>query len=380
MPNKKKSVKGDEPIKKIDLKLRHYKEGTLVDLVCTEAQKRSYHRKEKFANKKQYEMFLERLSRHCRFEKIEGSDKYKILEIFQYPKSTAELKIHNGIYQYLTPLILDEIINNRNDRQTLFNTYELVKASYLVNDNYTPMKFAQDEVSSGLHIPYKTVAEYFDKTDYYIRSYLRKCIQYLHDMSCVIFKEVFIIKRVTFTDVQVNLNTCRPTGKAEIRKATDDEMNLYAKLLEKADNEIDIHSNQERWYGPKANSYKKTLSYLLRENNIEYVTSGFEIFCVHPDRCKAIMQTFSDKTLNECRQVIGSFLKSRSDFNAQNRITKGKVIDFDRDYIENFKNLSEISMLYGAEDIAKRIPEVKKSYAKRREDRSKMIECEYTEL
>ena len=116
----------------------------------------------------------------------------------EYPKSTAELKIHNGIYQYLTPLILDEIINNRNDRQTLFNTYELVKASYLVNDNYTPMKFAQDEVSSGLHIPYKTVAEYFDKTDYYIRSYLRKCIQYLHDMSCVIFKEVFIIKRVTY--------------------------------------------------------------------------------------------------------------------------------------------------------------------------------------
>lgn len=185
---------------------------------------------------------------------------------------------------------------------------------------------------------------------------------------------------MTFTDVQVNLNTCKPTGKAEIRKATDDEMNLYAKLLEKADNEIDIYSSQERWYGPKANSYKKTLSYLLRENNIEYVTSGFEVFCVHPDRCKAIMQTFSNKPLNEYRQGIGKLLKMRSDFNAKNRIAKGKVIDFDRDYLENFKSLSEISMLYGAEDIAKRIPAVKESYAKRKEDRSKMIECEYVEV
>lgn len=69
-----------------------------------------------------------------------------------------ETTLTYAIYQYLTPLILDEIINNRNDRQTLFNTYELVKASYLVNDNYAPMKFAQDEVSSGLQIPYKTVA------------------------------------------------------------------------------------------------------------------------------------------------------------------------------------------------------------------------------
>lgn len=378
---KKTNVKkGDGAIKSINLKAGQYSESTLIDLVCTEAQKRSYHKKEKFANKKQYEMFLERLSRHCRFEKIEGNDKYKILEVFQYPKSAAELKIHNGIYQYLTPLILDEIINNRNDRQTLFNTYELVKASYLVNDNYAPMKFAQDEVSSGLQIPYKTVAEYFDKTDSYIYHYLKKCIQYLHEMSCVIFKEVFIIKRVSFTDVQVNLNRCKPTGKSEIRKATDDEMNLYAKLLEKADNEIDIHSSQERWYGPKANSYKQSLSYLLRENNIEYVTSGFEIYCIHPDRCKEIMRTFSDKTLNECRQVIGSFLKSRSDFNAQKRIAKGKVIDFDRDYLENFKSLSEISMLYDAEDIAKRIPAVKESYAKRKEDRSKMIECEYIEV
>lgn len=379
MSKKSKTAKGDGAIKSINLNRGQYSESTLVDKVCTAAQKRSYHKKEKFSNSKQREMFLDRLSCYCKFEYDSNTKKYKIKEVFKYPKTAAEAKIHKDIYQYLTPLILNTIINNES-RQTIFNVYELTKDTNMVNQNYAPMKFAQNEVSYGLQIPHKTISEYFDKTDSYIHHRIKQCIQYLSETGCIFFNETHIIKKVVFTDVQVNLNGCKSKGKSEIRKATDDELDLYAKLLEIADNEVGIKSNQDRWYGKKARAFKNTLSRLLRDHNIAYITKGFEIFRIHLDRCEEIMQTFSDKPLDQYRKEVGTLLKEISDCNAEGRIKDGKCIDFDEDYLENFKNLSEISLLYGAKNITEQIPSLKRSYEERMKNQSELMECQYIEV
>ena len=52
----------------VRLKRGEYNEVTLVDKICTDAQKRSYHRKEKFASGKHRSMFLDTLSRYCDYE------------------------------------------------------------------------------------------------------------------------------------------------------------------------------------------------------------------------------------------------------------------------------------------------------------------------
>lgn len=374
----KKSNKGDESIRRIVLETVLYDESILVDKVCTAAQKRSYHRKEKFANAKQRSMFVEKLSQYCEFEYNPDTKKISVKRIFDYPKTRAELKIHDGIYLYLTPLLLDAIIHSENDRQSLFSVYELTKKSHMMNHNYGTMKFAQDEVSTGLHIPNRTISEYFDKADGYFHYYIKKCLNYLVETSCIIFSEVPIIKKVTFVDAEINLNGCKARGKPDIHKATEEEMNQYAKLLETVDNELDIHSNQDRWFGKKAWTYQSTLSKLLKDHNIEYVIQGFEIYCVHPDRCQEIMQTFSDNTLDHYRQGIGAVLKVIADSNAENRAEKRKSIDVD--YLENFKNLSELSLLYDAEDITKRIPTLKDSYDKRIRSKSEQMEFEYSEI
>lgn len=379
MSKKSKTAKGDGAIKNIALNAGQYSEKTLVDKICTAAQKRSYHKKDKFPNSKQREMFFDRLSCYCEFEYDPNTKKYKIKEVFKYPKTAAETKIHKDIYQYLAPLILDTIINSKS-RQTIFSVYELTKDTNMVNQNYAPMKFAQNEVSYGLQIPHKTISEYFDKTDSYIHHRIKQCIQYLSETGCIFFNETHIIKKVVFTDVQVNLNGCKSKGKSEIRKATDDELDLYAKLLEIADNEVGIKSNQDRWYGKKARAFKDTLLRLLRDHNIVYITKGFEIFRVHLDRCEEIMQTFSDKPLDQYRKEVGTLLKAISDCNAEGRIKDGKCIDFDEYYLDNFKNLSEISLLYGANNITEQIPALKRSYEERMKNQSELMECQYMEV
>ena len=101
MSKKSKTAKGDGAIKSINLNRGQYSEITLVDKICTAAQKRSYYKKEKFPNSKQREMFLERLSCYCDFEYDPNTKKYKIKEVFKYPRTAAEIKIHKDIYQYL---------------------------------------------------------------------------------------------------------------------------------------------------------------------------------------------------------------------------------------------------------------------------------------
>ena len=351
MSKKSRINKGDESINRIHLETVPYDESILVDKICTIAQKRSYHKKEKFANSKQRSMFIDRLSQYCEFEYDPGAKWISVKKIFDYPKTRAELKIHDGIYLYLTPLLLNEIIHSDNDRQSLFSVYELTKKSHMMNRNYGTMKFAQNEVSSGLQIPNKTVSEYFDKADGYFHYYIKKCLIYLAEPV---------------------------RGKPDVHKATEEEMNLYAKLLETVDNELDIHSNQDRWFGKKAWTYQSTLSKLLKDYNIEYIVQGFEIYCVHPDRCQEIILTFSEHSLDYYRQGIGALLKEIVDSNAESRAEKHKLLD--ADYLEHFKDLSEISLPYGAEDIIKRIPALKGSYDKRIMRKSEEMEFKYSEI
>ena len=136
MSKKSRINKGDESINRIHLETVPYDESILVDKICTIAQKRSYHKKEKFANSKQRSMFIDRLSQYCEFEYDPGAKWISVKKIFDYPKTRAELKIHDGIYLYLTPLLLNEIIHSDNDRQSLFSVYELTKKSHMMNRNY----------------------------------------------------------------------------------------------------------------------------------------------------------------------------------------------------------------------------------------------------
>lgn len=92
------------------------------------------------------------------------------------------------------------------------------------------------------------------------------------------------------------------------------------------------------------------------------------------------MQTFSDTPLDQYRKEVGTLLKAISDCNAEGRIKDGKCIDFDEDYLENFKNLSEISLLYGAKNITEQIPSLKRSYDERMKNQSELMECQYMEV
>jgi len=185
-------------MKEIILKPGQYLEKTLVDKICTPTQQAAYHKKERFTLKQQ-ETFFERLARFCEFKHDENTGKYKIFRVFEHPMSNAELKIHQGIYECLTPLIIDRVLNtDATERTTDFSFMELAKQCNMFNSNYNLMKYNQSSVEADLDINIVTTHEYFNKADKAFNYYINKTLEYLRSLNCIIFEPICFIE--TFTE------------------------------------------------------------------------------------------------------------------------------------------------------------------------------------
>ena len=342
--------------REVKLKRGTYNENILVDKVCSEAQQRSYHRKEKFASGKYQSMFLDTLSRYCDYEYNAQTKKYTVLEVYKYPKSLYESKIHKGIYQYLAPLILNDVLFGKQskDRKAVITSLDLARTISLVNSNYNNVKYNQDAAHIDLGFSQAVLAEYFNKADNRIDDYIRRCIKYLAAMNCVIYNETHMIGIMPKTaDIENGHIIVEP---AMIRRATDDEMKLYSKLVEKASRKAKITTDSEKWYGKKAIRYNTELTRLMKENRIIFVCRAFELWKVDEEQCKNILRSFADKTIEMRRREIGAVLKVIMDSNAENRFEKNQALG--SNYIEQFKRLSDITLPYEADDILKSLPTV----------------------
>lgn len=348
--------------KEVRLKRGTYNESSLVDKVCSEAQRRSYHHKEKFASGKHQSMFLDTLARYCDYEYDSATKKYRVLEVYKYPKSLYDSKIHKGIYQYLAPLILYQVVygngkdsKGKKDRMAVITSLDLAHITNLVNSNYNNMKYNQDAAQKDLEFDQSVLAEYFNKADNRIDDYIRRCIKYLSAMNCVIYNETHMIGIMPrMAEISGGHVMVEPP---QVRRATDEEMELYAKLVEQASKKAKITYDNEKWYGKKALRYNTELTRLMRENGIIFVCRAFELWRVDESQCKNILRSFADKTIPQRQKEIGIVFKQIMDTNAENRFAKKPNLV--SNYIEQFKRLSDITLLYDAEDILPALPSAK---------------------
>lgn len=351
----------------VRLKRGEYNETTLVDKICTDTQKRSYHRKDKFASGKHQSMFLDTLARYCEYEYDAEKKKYIVTDVFSYPKSLSDAKIHKGIYQYLAPLILYRVLygDESKKRKATITSMDLAAEISIINKNYNTMKFNQDAVNIDMQIPQQIVSEYFNKADNRIDDYIRQCIKYLVSMNCIIYNETHMIATMPEeTEVDGKTIYLKP---GEIRRATDEEMKLYSKLVEKASRKAGIRNSSEKWYGKKAAKYNSELTSLLEQNKIWFVCRAFELWKSDTQRCKETLKSFSDMTISQREKEIGLVLKLILDTNAENRAGKKQMCD---NYIEHFKNLSDITLNPEAKDVRDQLPSAnKKSYQEKAQEK-----------
>lgn len=355
----------------MELHKRTYSEKSLVDKLCTDAQKASYEKKGKFASGKHKSMFLDKLSTYCEYEYDKETKQYTITNLYDTPQTMAQARLHKGIYQFLAPLILNEMINNHDENhKARLTVFDLAKKIAMVNNNYDCVKFNMEQVGAELDIPFYEMYEYFNKTDLQIDEYLRRCIKYLRSENCVIANEVHVIQ--TFENrIELSDNIALITKEKDVHTASDDEMDLYSRIVEKASKATKANTNYEQWYGSNSGKFKKTLKKMLEENGIDYVCRGFEMWYIDLDKCKKMLDEYTEKiSLQDTVKMLGEVFKLIIDENAANRASKKSL---DTSYVEHFKSLSSLTILYESEDIRKNLSEWKSRSEKLREKGNNII-------
>ena len=362
---------------KIKLRKGKYTEKTLVNKLCTSAQIESYAKKDKFASGKHQSMFLDTLSRYCEYEYNGENKTYKITKVYKNPKTITQSRLHKGIYQYLAPLILNEMVNHHDENhKARLTVFDLANKIAMVNQNYNYVKFNQEQTGEDLDIPYYIMHEYFNKTDHQIDEFMRRCIKYLTSENCVIANEVYVIQTAE-KKAEVDKNTVLITKNKDTHTASDEEMDLYARLLEKASKISSAYTNYDQWYGKNSRKFKRALKQLLDEHGINYVCRGFEMWYVDLEKCEDMLKEFSDISLEDRTKMLGVVFKLMIDENAEKRAKSKSQLN--SGYIEHFKSLSALTVLQDSDDIRKYLKSWK-SQPERLIEKANGMSIEYREL
>ena len=341
----------------VKLQKREYTEQALVDKICTDAQKKSYAEKNRFRGGKQRADFRKKLSAYCEYEFDESTRKYTITNIFDIPKNKTQEKMTRGIYSYITPLILDYVVDSHNAEKPIQTTcLDIGSRIGMVNENYNLIKY-NEKLRKNLDIPSRIFNEYINKVDVQIRDYICRCLEYLSGEGYIEITDIYIIKTSEIKpEIKNGGENVVVTKFEQKRVATDAEIELYEGIVKRIEAETGAYTVYEKHYGKNSKAYYILLRKLLGEHCVDNMYKGIDIKCLNLGKCEQMLNTFKETmTLSQSRESLRETFRLIVDKNTAARVVKKKVDD--EKYAEFFSNLTALTISSEAEDIRNKIDE-----------------------
>ena len=338
-------------------------EEQLVDIFSTTSQKNKYYELNKFSGANKTTLLTE-ANRWCNINDL-GNRQYEITEVFKYPKHKSLTKAKKGLYQYITPLILTNLIegHDKNNKITL-TIGKWARQIQMINHNYNLIKYNRCNASNELKLKIESIDEFYDKSDSMINDYITNTLKYLDQMGLIIWRKVNVIRKEIINPnnlIVTESNNIITDLTIECHQASEEEMDYYARCIEIADKEANITNKSERYYSSKSNHYNSVLIRELNKQNIKMIYSTYEVYYIHLDKCKDILTEFEN---TEQTQLIEKFNKEfsemllnnadiRFDKNTYKYLTKGYENKDDFKY--DFSNLCDIVINSKTEYLGDRI-------------------------
>jgi len=339
----------------LNIKIGKISEKDLVNKFASKSVKKTYKEKGKFtsSNKKH---LLEKINQYCIINDL-GNREYEITEIYKIPKPASLSKLQSGLYQYMAPIILIKLLKEHDENnKIILPLMDYARHIEMINHNYKPVKYNQDEFSISLDINKLVFREFFEKVDDNIKYYIQRCLEYLQSADVLKWYKVPMVKKKKIINVYIDQKG-NPVveGEFENVRATPEEVKYFNEVSELARVSLDIKSKPECFYGKKAFQFCKIVTEKLKEKGIMYFYDGYEIYYTNIDRCNTLLKEFKDcdneheliKRFNE------EFINLIMD-NAEKRQLKVEIYNQYRkegNYIANFKTLSELTIDNKAEKI-----------------------------
>ena len=232
--------------------------------------------------------------------------------------------MNSGLHQYLTPLILVNLIASGiyQVKNLTFTTNKWYRMVDMINANYGNLKLNIDYASKKLKVEKNVLYDFYNSTDDALVYYFKKSLEYLKAANLFNFQEINWVY-VRSVDVQHEENDKhRINIRAEHRRATAAEMVYIRKCEQLASQQAGISPDNEsaRYYGSKSKAYLMKLKELLLEQNILFCYKAYEIYATDYDiqRCHQLLSSF------EIREK-SALVKLANDHFQKNLVTKAEA-------------------------------------------------------
>jgi len=357
-------------MKKIKLGNLNTKE--FVEMFGTDKLKIRY-KKDKSITGRDKELLLKKASKYCDIQDL-SQGKYNITKIYTADKEDLILPLKKGLNKFLTPLILNKLIELDCDNNFKFTLSLLkwAKQFEIINENYGFIKFNQDKCFTHLNVEPDTMLEYFNKIDSCIKYYFEKNLAILSDKSGLdlIDYESFQKVRKLFTNNDKNAEGGYDIGGKYIDEIiSDDDRKFYYECERIAKERAGITRVQEKFYGKKSYIYKRELKVLLSERHILFMYPVYNIYCKDANEVRKTLAKFNDVDTSpeEFVRVFNEKFVEYIEKKATSRHNKEIELSLDvenikiikphrllESYINDYRNLSEITINRDSENVEKK--------------------------
>lgn len=348
----------------------------LIDIFGTKNLQDRYE-KEKRLGGKDKTGILKKAQKFCNIEDL-GWGKFYIHKLYGVDREDLILPLKKGLYNYLTPLILSKLVEEHNKNNNFKITLPFLgwaKKFEIVNENYSLIKYHQKKSSEYLNINNETMFEYFEKMDDCIKYYMQECLSTLSKSSGLDLIDFDSIKMVRKQKLDTEKNN---QGGLDIlpdewdEEVSDDDRKFVYECEERAKEIAGIIDNREKFYGIKSIIYNTELKKLLKERNILFMYSAFNIYCKNIEKIQSILEKFSDVDINDNNGFINAFnekfieyidkkakgivkkeLKKQIEENIDPKYLKQhRLVE---QYIEDYNRLSDLTIKTGVPNIKDKI-------------------------
>ena len=331
--------------------------------------------KEKRLGGKDKKSLLNKASKYCEIQDL-SQGKYNITKIYSMEKDDLIVPLKKGLNKFLTPLILSKLIEL--DCKDGIKKYTLPflgwanKMDIINGDNYRFIKYHQDKCIEPLNVDSKTMEEFFVKIDLCIKYYLEKNLVLLSDKSgldLIDYESFQMVKKRIMNHEDNKKGGCDVLCKSYDEPISDDDRKFYYNCEKIAKEKAGITRNQEKFYGTKSFIYRNELKELLKQRDILFMYTSYNIYCKDVDAVINTLAKFNDidTSPEEFVKVFNEKFIEYIEKRATSRKNKELELSLDENntriineyrllesYIPDYRNLSEITINKNSENVEKK--------------------------
>lgn len=292
----------------IDLKIGKLNTKKLLEYFGTQTQQDNYI-KDKKLNSTAKDRILTKARKFCNIEDL-GKGKFLIHKLLGIDKDDAILPLKKGLYNYLAPLILTKLLEEDDAFKITLPFLGWARKFDMINDNYSLLKYNQEQGSEALNIDSDTMMEYFDKIDDCIKYYLQECLSILSDqqgLDLIDFDSIKMVKKMYITPADNEVGGIDVVCEYVDEVVSDDDRKYIYECETIAKEKSGITNNKEKFYGVKSYIYKRELKTLLSKRNILFMYPAYNIYCKNPTAIEKILEKFADVDVSNKHEFVSVF-------------------------------------------------------------------------